>query len=222
MLCTGINANYSREVAAAEAIQLIAGTSISTFAVKHAPNLAAFRNQSGTFDGAYGPRVAQMLGLITERLKQDRDTRQAIIPIWRPEDVRRRESKDYPCTLTLGFFIREHRLELDVSMRSNDTVWGLKYDLLQFSQLQLTVANVLGIRAGTYRHTASSMHIYEPSWSWVDGLDGSTTERPIADHPFGIEGSTIDAVMQRARRIVFGSTLPEETSSERWYREQLS
>lgn len=222
-LCTGINANQSTEVAAAEAIQLIGAFSDVDFAVKHAPKLAAFVNPTtNRFDGAYGPRAKAAMFHIVARLVDDPDTRQAILPIWSVEDVLRANSVDYPCTLTLGFFIRDSRLELDVMMRSNDVNWGFKNDIFQFSQLQLTVAHLLGIPAGSYRHTALSMHIYERDFEWAMGLGGDV-EQPLVHHPRGIDGAhDMTMTMTRARRIADGLDPPSETPSESWYRKQLT
>lgn len=226
-LCTGIRANQSQEVAAAEAIQLCGAFSNPEFAVKHAPNLARFRNQQGTFDGAYGPRVDAVIRDVVRRLAADNDTRQAVVPIWLPEDARRDESLDFPCTLSLGFFVRYNQLELDVTMRSNDVNWGLKNDMLQFTQLQLTVANVLDLDVGVYRHTAMSMHLYARDFEWAENLLRAPVPShrdPIDDHPqgFGRRGvDDLETTIERARSIARGDKVRRMTSSENWYYETL-
>lgn len=223
VLCTGIGANQSSEVAASEALQLIGGFSDPEFSVLHAPNLAAFRNGTGGFDGAYGPRLEPLLYDLCQRLVDDRNTRQAILPIWRADDVLRWGSKDYPCTLTLGFFIRADKLELDVTMRSNDVNWGLKNDMFQFTQLQLSVAHLLNLEAGPYRHTALSMHVYERDWGWAEALDAGNLWAPIPDHPRGIDGAqTVLELMLRARQVALVRELALTTTpSETWYRKVL-
>jgi len=231
VLCTGIGANQSPEVAASEAIQLVGGFSDPAFSVAHAPNLANFLNDVGTFDGAYGPRVEATIYDVLQRLVSDVDTRQAIIPIWTGDDARRWGSKDYPCTLTLGFFLRKDKLELDVTMRSNDVNWGLKNDIFQFTQLQLSVAHLLDVEAGPYRHTSYSMHLYERDWGWAEGLSQNSHAvfGQIADHPAGIDGavSVLD-MLWRARAIALNADLTFGvtdgivlTPSERWYRKAL-
>lgn len=222
ILCTGINAGQSREVIAAETLQLIGGFCDPEFAVKHAPNLHKFRNASGGFDGAYGPRLREVLPAIVARLKSDPDTRQAIVPIWRASDATRTESLDYPCTLTLGFYVRRNRLEMDVAMRSNDVNWGLKNDLFQFTQLQLSIAHLLGVEAGPYRHTAFSMHLYERDWEWADQLDGGAVEEPISSHPIGIVAKDAEAMMARAQLLASEVSGLRLSATEVWYREALA
>lgn len=220
-LCTGINAGQSRRIAAAEALQLIGGFSDPKFAIKHAPALAAFTNEVGEFDGAYGPRLRVQYGRLVERLKSDRDTRQAVLSVWRAGDLLQLESKDYPCTLVLGFAIRRDRLNLSVCMRSNDVNWGFKNDIFQFTQLQCSIANLLGIQAGAYRHTAFSMHLYERDFEWALGLDRTKVADNIADHPTGIYAGTADGMTHAARQIAYGERATDGSRSHTWYANAL-
>lgn len=215
VLCTGINANQSTRVVAAEALQLIGGFSDPDFAVRNAPELARFTNDGGGFDGAYGPRLHVQYPNVVSRLREDPDSRQAIAVIWERADLLRPQSKDYPCTLILGFYIRDRRLEMDVTMRSNDVNWGFKNDLFQFTQLQLSLAQVLELRPGPYRHTAYSMHLYERDWEWVYELDSARADDAIADHPLGLTGRDAWEMMERARVIAQGGSATD--GSERWY-----
>jgi thymidylate synthase len=226
MLCTGINAGQSTRVAAAETLQLLGGFSDADFAIKHAPALAAFTNMYGEFDGAYGPRLKTQYQPLLDRLTSDRDTRQAVLRIWDDHDLRRLGSKDYPCTLVLGFAIRRDRLNLSVVMRSNDVNWGFKNDIFQFSQLQLTLANVLHIEPGVYRHTAFSMHLYERDWQWAADLQEPAGE--IHGHPQGLYGEDARDFMRLARNIAHGLIRTRHTDgfctecdSSHWYADAI-
>lgn len=202
VLCTGIGANQSTRVVAAEALQLIGGFSDPAFAVRHAPALAGFLNEAGEFDGAYGPRLAPQYPSLVKRLTSDRDTRQAVLSVWNREDLWRDQSKDYPCTLVLGFAIRGDKLHLAVVMRSNDVNWGFKNDIFQFTQLQMSLARVLGIETGSYHHTAFSMHLYEASWPWAEGLVlTESSYDPLPDHPTGVGAETVEDMVREARLI---------------------
>lgn len=220
-LCVGINAKQSREVAAAEAIQLIGGFSDPGFAINHAPALEAFTNGRGEFDGAYGPRVGPQYARLVERLKDDAHTRQAVLTIWDKHDLARLESKDYPCTLVLGFAIRRDRLNLSVVMRSNDVNWGFKNDIFQFTQLQCSIANVLGIEAGKYRHTAFSMHLYQRDWKWAEDLDRGAVSLPLDDAPAGICATSVVDMMTTAARISHGEVGDHACQSHQWYVDAL-
>ncbi|OGR24995.1 MAG: hypothetical protein A2139_14915 [Desulfobacca sp. RBG_16_60_12] len=107
-------------------------------------------------------------------LLDDPDSRRALLVIGEPRDYTVGAyvpSKDLPCTLSLQFFIRENKLRLHSTLRSNDIVWGLSYDLFSFTLLQeymmleLQAAGMKDLELGTYTHTAGSMHIYERHFS---------------------------------------------------------
>lgn len=117
-----------------------------------------FSDDGKTLAGAYGPRLAPQWDYIIEKLKGDRDTRQAVMSIWTPAPG---PSKDIPCTLTLQFLIRENKLNLIVNMRSSDVWLGLPYDFFSFSQLANIVSAVLGIDTGEIIFNLASSHLYE-------------------------------------------------------------
>lgn len=121
--------------------------------------MASYRNEeTGLFDGAYGPRIAQSLPAVVELLKRDPDSRQAVCSIWSPGIP---SSKDVPCTVMLHFVRSRGRLDLVVYMRSNDLNWGTPYDVPAFCAIQLHVARLLGWPVGSYHHHCGSLHVYE-------------------------------------------------------------
>jgi thymidylate synthase len=109
-------------------------------------------------------------------------------------------------------------------MRSNDAWLGLPYDMFQFTQLFQTVCRVLGVPAGTYTHTAWSLHLYERDVNHTYDLALTDDDRYRFD-PSGIgepNMSFLD-VTDRARVIALE---PNEidwelTPSERWYRDAI-
>lgn len=94
-------------------------------------------------------------------LRKDRNTRQAVIHIKEPVDLRFHPTKDLNCTLSLQFFIRDEKLDLIVTMRSNDVWLGLPYDVFNFTCMQIQMAMELGVEVGTYYHNSGSLHLYK-------------------------------------------------------------
>ena len=92
-------------------------------------------------------------------LKYNPDTRQAAISIY---DCK--EYKDYtndtPCTYAVQFTVVHGRLDMCVTMRSNDLWYGFCNDQYCFSRLQKMVSNELNIEPGVYYHFAHNMHLY--------------------------------------------------------------
>lgn len=100
-----------------------------------------------------------------ESLKQDKDTRQAILRFSLPEH-QWLGNKDQTCTMYGTFLIRDNQLHFIVHMRSNDLMKGLVYDLPWFISLMDRMVVELkptypDLVKGSYTHTADSMHIYE-------------------------------------------------------------
>lgn len=159
VLATGCGRNFNTRLAAYESLSLIAGVSMPGKATRIAPNLAQFLNEYGDFDGAYGPRLADQLPYVISKLAEDKDSRQACAVLWRHDELHA-PTLDLPCTVYLNFSIRDDALTLTTHMRSQDAWWGWPYDLVQFTQLQWTAANVLGVRVGPYVHMLDSLHVY--------------------------------------------------------------
>ena len=123
-------------------------------------NIEQFSDDGETLYGSYGHRIATKMQGVLDKLKEDHDTRQALLTIHRVDDSIVK-TKDPPCTITLQFTIRDEKLNMHVYMRSNDIVWGTPYDVFVFTTIQKVFANTLGIPVGKYYHTATSLHMYE-------------------------------------------------------------
>ena len=92
-------------------------------------------------------------------LKTEPDTRQAVITIL---DMKEHDEFTYdtPCTYAIQFTIVNDRLDMCVTMRSNDLWYGFCNDQYQFSKLQEMVSKRLEIETGVYYHFAHNMHLY--------------------------------------------------------------
>lgn len=156
----GLRKSMKHVIGVAEAMQLIGAFSDPVRMCEIAPNMKAFLD-GGIFKGAYGIRAGAQIDKIVKLLKNDPETRQAVITLRDPYRDLFEKSKDVPCTIAMSFRIRNGKLNMTTHMRSNDLVWGLPYDIIQFCLLQMTIANELGIGSGTYTHHADSLHIYE-------------------------------------------------------------
>jgi thymidylate synthase len=99
------------------------------------------------------------LDMVVEMLKHNPDTRQACISIYDGKEIGDYGS-DTPCTYAVQFTIVNNRLDMCVTMRSNDLWYGFCNDQYQFSKLQEMVSNRLNIETGVYYHFAHNMHLY--------------------------------------------------------------
>lgn len=166
-------------IGAVEAMQLLSGTSFPTLVIKIGPQFANYTENNGLFHGAYGLRTRGQYDIIIERLKQDPDTRQAVVTIWNPQFDLQPAKRDYPCTVLHQFRIRNNKLNMSVYMRSNDVWLGAAYDFFQFTRVQLAMASVLGVEPGTYAHHVGSLHIYEQHYEAAERLHHTDKITPI-------------------------------------------
>ena len=118
-------------------------------------------DEKGTVNSNYGwqwQRKGQ-IDMVYEMLRQDPDTRQACISIYDGKEISD-YAFDTPCTYAIQFTIVHGRLDMCVTMRSNDLWYGFCNDQYQFSKLQELMALRLDIETGVYYHFAHNMHLY--------------------------------------------------------------
>lgn len=163
-----INRKENRKLAAAEALQLVAGVSDPQLLASITPNMKQFMD-GGSLYGAYGPRISHQMPRVIDKLTKDPDTRQARVQIWRDSDLFS-DAKDLPCTMGFTFHLRDGKLDMHTHMRSNDAWWGFTYDITQFCFLQACVAEALNTEMGRYFHHVDSFHIYERDVEAIDAM----------------------------------------------------
>ncbi|MEH3092643.1 MAG: thymidylate synthase [Agrobacterium cavarae] len=132
------------------------------------PYIARYRDdaEDGVIHGAYGPRFHAMrgdinqIGNVISLLEENPQSKRAVIQLFDAADITRR-FREIPCTTTMQFLVRDGRLHMSVTMRSNDAYLGLPHDVFCFTMLQEMMARRLRCGLGEYLHYVSSMHVYE-------------------------------------------------------------
>ena len=156
-----------------ESLGLVIANNSVEFASLFNERMKDFSDDGKTLYGCYGGRISGYLGNIRDKLAMDKNTRSAVLSIYKIADVAV-VTKDIPCTETIQFLIRDNKLNMIVNMRSNDCIWGTPYDIFMFTNLQMVMANSLGIEVGKYYHNVGSMHLYsdmeETAYSMLDNL----------------------------------------------------
>jgi thymidylate synthase len=142
----------------------------------YAPNIGRYSPDGVSFTGtAYGPRIFSALSELGSSqwdhvlacLSEDSDTRRAVIILSEATESRLTANRDVTCTTALHFLIRHGRLELTVTMRSNDIMRGMQSDIFLFTLLQELAAIELDLPVGPYSHFCSLMQIYGPDIPWA-------------------------------------------------------
>ncbi|WP_405681183.1 thymidylate synthase [Streptomyces sp. NBC_00868] len=122
-------------------------------------------SDGGTLRGAYGPRMRawrpghDQLDHVRRTLLADPDSRRALIQLYDPDrDVP--HHSDVPCTLGYRFYLRDGRLEMHTTMRSQDLWLGFCYDVFTATVLHELMAHWIGAKLGAYHHHVDSLHLY--------------------------------------------------------------
>lgn len=157
---------------AAEAFWILSGDDRVETIAPFNSHIAAFSDDGERFFGAYGPKIMGQMGYVIDKLRQDRDSRQAGLTIWRENPP---VSKDIPCTVAIFFSIRENKLNAHAFMRSSDIWLGVPYDIFNFSMLGHFVCGKLNevrqrpyieiVTPGMLYLTAASSHLYESNFA---------------------------------------------------------
>ena len=116
---------------------------------------------NGNVNSNYGWqwRRNDQIDYLVNLLREEPESRQAVITIL---DMKEHDTFafDTPCTYAVQFTIVNNKLDMCVTMRSNDLWYGFCNDQYCFSKMQEMVSNELNIEPGMYYHFAHNMHLY--------------------------------------------------------------
>lgn len=174
-----------------ELLWILAGSNALDFIEYYISEYKKSSDDSRTVHGAYGPRLFgkrpnDQLTRVISSLKSKPDSRQAVVQLFDRRDTLEYHS-DIPCTCTMQFVIRDRRLHMLTSMRSNDAWLGLPHDVFAFTMIQELVARSLGVELGEYRHAVGSLHLYERNYQQAIHYleEGWQPRRPMPSMPQG-------------------------------------
>jgi len=113
----------------------------------------------GEFAYTYGNRINEhnQIKEVIKKLKEDKNTRRAVIDIFRPTDIS--SGKEIPCATQLHFNFNKRKLNLTCIMRSNDVVGAYPSDVYGFIHLLKYIGKKTGLPVGLYTHIVTDTHI---------------------------------------------------------------
>jgi thymidylate synthase len=119
-------------------------------------------DENGKVNSNYGAQWERgwQLDKVVAMLKNNPNTRQAAISIYDGKEISSYKY-DTPCTYAVQFTVVDNKLNMCVTMRSNDLWFGFCIDQYCFSKLQELVSERTGYEIGTYYHFAHNLHLYE-------------------------------------------------------------
>lgn len=148
----------------------------------------------------YHQRFAAQLPWIYSELRKNPFTRRATMNI---RDFEVDTSNEHPaCLQSIGFYIRDDKLHMKVTMRSNDAVQATFMNAVGFIALQRKVADDLGYSVGSYTHTAYSFHAYERNFATLKKYIKDTEEKSLVALTYDYEGFYKELMLEEVPSIM--------------------
>lgn len=129
---------------------------------------------NGKFDYTYNERIIHVIKPLIRLLKDDNDTRKAVLPIFNGDmdglDTDWYDgSRRIPCSMYYDFLIRQNGkgekvLHICYHQRSSDFVTHFGNDVYLAWRLMEYVAKEVGVKPGYLYHTVDSLHTYQKDW----------------------------------------------------------
>jgi len=190
----------------------LAGTNSLDYIKYYLPHYSNFSDDKKSVYGGYGPRLFgagqhDQIFRVINLLRRKQDSRQAVIQIFDRRDLLK-PHKDIPCTCTFQFMIRNRRLDMLTTMRSNDVYMGLPHDIFAFTMIQELVARAIGVELGEYKHFVGSLHLYDcdrdHARAYLD--EGWQSHVPMPPMPLGDQWNSVRALLKAESQLRGGRT----------------
>ena len=149
-----------------ESLWMLQGANDLEYIQYYNQRMADFSDDGVTLQGSYGFRwrehfLGDQLSTIIERLRKDSTDRRCVLQMWDPLVDLNADSKDVPCNTAIYFKVRDGKLDMTVSNRSNDVIWGAYgANVVHMSILQEYMAYGIGVGLGVYTQVSDSFHAY--------------------------------------------------------------
>jgi thymidylate synthase len=105
-------------------------------------------------DGRAIDQIANVVGMI----KRNPDSRRLIVSAWNPADVDKMALP--PCHCLFQFYVAKGALSCQLYQRSADIFLGVPFNIASYALLTMMVAQVTGLKPGTFIHTFGDAHLY--------------------------------------------------------------
>jgi thymidylate synthase len=120
-----------------------------------------------------GSAIDQLADVIS-RIRSNPDSRRLIVTAWNPADVDRMALP--PCHCLFQFYVAEGRLSCQLYQRSADIFLGVPFNIASYALLTHMIAQVTGLKPGTFVHTLGDAHLY---LNHLDQADEQMKREPL-------------------------------------------
>lgn len=106
------------------------------------------------YDGTTIDQIAYVL----DQIKNNPDSRRMIVSAWNVAEVNKMALP--PCHTLFQFYVADGKLSLQLYQRSADTFLGVPFNIASYALLCMMMAQVTGLKPGTFVHTTGDTHLY--------------------------------------------------------------
>lgn len=107
-------------------------------------------NHGGTID-----QISQ----VVEAIRNNPDSRRLIVTAWNPAEIN--DMALPPCHCLFQFYVESGKLSCQLYQRSADIFLGVPFNIASYALLTLMMAQVTGLKPGSFIHTLGDAHIYK-------------------------------------------------------------
>jgi len=106
---------------------------------------------------ADGRSINQMERIVSE-IRANPDSRRLVVSAWNVGELEQMALP--PCHTLFQFFVLDGALHCQLYQRSADLFLGVPFNIASYSLLTMMVAQVCGLKAGSFVHTFGDLHLY--------------------------------------------------------------
>jgi len=103
-------------------------------------------------------RSINQIDKVIEQIRTRPDSRRHIVSAWNPGEVD--DMALPPCHAMFQFFVQDGELSCQLYQRSADLFLGVPFNIASYALLTMMVAQVTGLKPGTFVHTFGDLHLY--------------------------------------------------------------
>ncbi len=105
-----------------------------------------------------GGGAIDQISTLLDQIRKNPESRRLIVSAWNPADVENMALP--PCHCLFQFYVADGRLSCQLYQRSADIFLGVPFNIASYSLLILMVAQVTGLKPGSFVHTFGDAHLY--------------------------------------------------------------
>jgi thymidylate synthase len=103
-------------------------------------------------------RSINQIDRVIQQIKTNPDSRRLIVSAWNVGEIDKMALP--PCHAMFQFFVQEGELSCQLYQRSADLFLGVPFNIASYALLTMMMAQVCGLKPGTFVHTFGDLHLY--------------------------------------------------------------